>query len=379
MLPSWADRSWVSPPGSAWLVRVSRVTVFEQRAAEDLGGTGLGVDLELLGATTGVDPQAAGAAPALPVINEGYRHTTAWLALYRWLRAVAGSTDLLVVREMARIEEVSQNDDVARLVGADVQGSASIIVGADGYRSLVRRAIAPNNPHAKYAGFILWRALVDEALLPRELLTQESLGGGLGSDAKTARLVIYRVPGPAGEIIPGRRSITFAWYDATRTCWLRQHGFLTGGEILGSVPNSAIDEELRSELLSLALTRWRGAAREILAVAIKSELLFGTPLVEYMPERVSRGRLAIVGDAAHVASPMVGAGLSYGLMDGAALIAAVSDAGGTAGRAGSEVLRRYERERLNSNRALVHESLAQTRALLARVGDPTPAAPALVH
>ena len=58
--------------------------------------------------------------------------------------------------------------------------------------------------------------------------------------------------------------------------------------------------------------------------------------------------VGIVGDAAHVASPMVGAGFSSGLEDGAALCTAVIRAGGAAGRAGVQALRLYNETRLRS-------------------------------
>ena len=92
-----------------------------------------------------------------------------------------------------------------------------------------------------------------------------------------------------------------AWYDASRTQWLRDGGYLVGEEVLGSVPPTAIDDELRAELLALAVTRWHGAAREIITSAIERKVIFGTPLAEYLPERLVAGRLGIVGDVAHVA------------------------------------------------------------------------------
>jgi FAD binding domain len=56
-------------------------------------------------------------------------------------------------------------------------------------------------------------------------------------------------------------------------------------------------------------------------------VIFGTPLAEYLPETLISGRVGLVGDAAHVASPMVGAGFASGLEDGTAFIAAVSRSG----------------------------------------------------
>jgi 2-polyprenyl-6-methoxyphenol hydroxylase-like FAD-dependent oxidoreductase len=40
------------------------------------------------------------------------------------------------------------------------------VVGADGYRSMVRRTVAPDQPDATFAGYMLWRGLTDEADLP---------------------------------------------------------------------------------------------------------------------------------------------------------------------------------------------------------------------
>jgi 2-polyprenyl-6-methoxyphenol hydroxylase-like FAD-dependent oxidoreductase len=340
------------------------VNVFEQNTGEERGGSGLGVDRDLITDTTGVDCSADGITLALPVVNEGHRDTSTWLAIYRWLRAVADATEGLSVHESARVDLLSADDGAAHLSGPSLKASADVIIGADGYRSVVRRAVWPARPFAPYGGFLIWRALVEESWVPARLLDQRSLGGGRSPHPETARLVVYRVPGPNGETSRGKRSITLAWYDASRTQWLQDHGYLVGEEVLGSVPPTAIDDGLRGELLGLAATRWHGAAREIITSAIERKVIFGTPLAEYLPERLAAGRFAILGDAAHVASPMVGAGFSSGLLDGAAFIDAVSRSGGTIADAGTRALLRYNDARLTPNRSRVLESLATTRELL---------------
>jgi 2-polyprenyl-6-methoxyphenol hydroxylase-like FAD-dependent oxidoreductase len=111
-------------------------------------------------------------------------------------------------------------------------------------------------------------------------------------------------------------------------------------------------------------SRWQGAAREVVVSAIERRVIFGTPLAEYLPERLISGRLGMVGDAAHVASPMVGAGFSSGLEDGTAFVAAVGRSGGTDGQAGIQALRLYDEVRLAPNRSRVLASLTQTRDIL---------------
>jgi 2-polyprenyl-6-methoxyphenol hydroxylase-like FAD-dependent oxidoreductase len=344
------------------------VQIFEQFSGEERGGTGLGVERDLISRLTGTDATVDGVTPELPVVNEGYRDTSTWLAIYRWLRAVADTTAGLEIHEAARIDRIQSMSDTTRFTGSKVDASASVVVGADGYRSVVRASVSPEHPFAPYGGFLIWRALVNEAWLPAALLRHGSLGGGRLPYKNTARLVIYRVPGPNGETSPGERAITLAWYDASRTDWLREHGFLVGREVMGSVPASAIDAELHTELRALAATRWRGVAAQIISTALDHQVLFGTPLAQYLPERLTRGRVGIVGDAAHVASPMVGAGFASGLEDGLAFVSAIRRTGGTAGPRGAQALQLYDETRLEPNRQRVLESLASTQQLLRSAG-----------
>jgi 2-polyprenyl-6-methoxyphenol hydroxylase-like FAD-dependent oxidoreductase len=343
------------------------VDVFEQNTGEERGGTALGVDRGLITETTGVDARIDGITPALPVVDEGYREVSTWLAIYRWLRAVADATKGLTLHESARVELISSADHRAHLSGPNVDAVADVLIGADGYRSVVRRAVSPQRPFAPYGGFLIWRALVEESWLSKQTVAKSSLGGGRSPHPESARLVVYRVPGPNGETSRGKHLITLAWYDASRTQWLRDRGSLVGDEVMGSILPAAVDDELRSELLAIVAKRWQGAACEILTAAIEHKVIFGTPLAEYLPDTLVAGRLGLVGDAAHVASPMVGAGFASGLEDGTAFIAAVSRSGGTVGQAGLQALRRYNELRLAPNRSRVLESLAETRTLLRSV------------
>jgi 2-polyprenyl-6-methoxyphenol hydroxylase-like FAD-dependent oxidoreductase len=328
-----------------------------------IAGVAAGISIEMIGSRPRID----GITPALPVVDEGYREVSTWLAIYRWLRAIADTTEGLSLHESARVDLISSDDHRAHLSGPNVDTAADVLIGADGYRSVVRRAVSPTRPFAPYGGFLIWRALVEESWLSKQTVANSSLGGGRSPHSEAARLVVYRVPGPNGATSPGKHSITLAWYDASRTQWLRDRGYLVGDEVMGSILPAVVDDELRAELLAIVAKRWRGPAREIITAAIEHKVIFGTPLAEYLPETLVAGRLGLVGDAAHVASPMVGAGFASGLEDGTAFIAAVSRSGGTVAQAGLQALRRYDELRLAPNRSRVLESLAETRALLRSV------------
>jgi 2-polyprenyl-6-methoxyphenol hydroxylase-like FAD-dependent oxidoreductase len=41
-----------------------------------------------------------------------------------------------------------------------------VLIGADGHRSIVRAAVAPEHPDATFAGYVLWISIADERTLP---------------------------------------------------------------------------------------------------------------------------------------------------------------------------------------------------------------------
>jgi len=119
------------------------VRVFEQSEGHALGGDSLTVDLDLLAATTGYDPRAT---PALPVVP-AYRDLTTWAALYGWLRGRVSDTPGIVIEGGRRATSIVEVDGSVSIAFAEGhQQTASVVIGADGYRSINRRAIAPEAP-----------------------------------------------------------------------------------------------------------------------------------------------------------------------------------------------------------------------------------------
>jgi 2-polyprenyl-6-methoxyphenol hydroxylase-like FAD-dependent oxidoreductase len=91
--------------------------------------------------------------------------------------------------------------------------------------------------------------------------------------------------------------------------------------------------------------------------------VFGTPIVHYKPSRLVTGRVALAGDAAHAASPMVGGGFRQGLYDVRALTQAMTAAGSPAEVPGA--LARYQQARLAAAIQHVARSEQATAAYLA--------------
>lgn len=292
--------------------------------------------------------------PVVPAYRD--RDLTTWPALYSWLHDRAAGTAGIVLDEGNAVTSITDLGDQARISVADgTERVADAVIGADGYHSIVRRTIAPDAPHARYAGYIVWRGLVDERTLTRP--APWSSNGGLWIEYVGGyRLVAAVLPGRDGSVQAGQRQITFAWFDVHQEELLRRTGCLTAdGYIVRTLGRGMIDEEARARLGALIPQLWPTTWAEAVAVGVRSgDALSGAPIAEYRPERIARGALAIVGDAAHVVSPMTGRGFATGVEDAAVLAAMLADR--RANEPVSIALARYEVARLPFVRALVTSS-----------------------
>lgn len=328
------------------------VHVIERSARRVHGGDSLSIDLDMLAATVDHDPRAH---PILPVVP-AYRDLTTWPALYSWLRDRAAGTPGITLEENRAVTSVTDLGDRVQLSFSDgTQRAADAVIGADGYNSIVRRTIAPEAPLARYAGYVVWRGLIDEQALTHPV-SWPSNGGLWIEFVDGYRLVAAALPGRDGSMEIGRRQVTFAWFDVHREELLRRTNCLTAdGYIVGTLGRGTIEEDIRAELIALIPQLWPQTWAEAVTVGVRSAtVLSGAPIAEYKPERLARGALAIVGDAAHVVSPMTGRGFATGVEDAAVLARMLVDR--RADEPVTTALARYEAARLPFVRGLVTHS-----------------------
>jgi 2-polyprenyl-6-methoxyphenol hydroxylase-like FAD-dependent oxidoreductase len=334
-----------------------RVTIIERATGEPPGGAGLGLDRRLLGQVTGVN------AALIPVVS-GNRDSAAWAIVRQFLLDVARRTpgvEFIESTTVSGVRDLGEDGQVALDTTAGVF-AADLAVGADGVYSVTRRFVAPGHPDASYAGYMLWRGLVSEADVPGGL---GSLGGSLEVHAAPgAQLVVYAVPGPDGRTDRGGRRVSYAWYDASRTRLLRETGCVVGETVTGTLRGDQIPAALIDELDRLARRYWPSPWGACIGWGVTHGEVFGTPVGEYLPERLTRDRVVLVGDAAHVATPMTGAGFQNALLDVAALAGALGSAAADGVQAG---LRQYESERLPGARRLVSSGMSWGRSYLSSI------------
>jgi len=326
------------------------VRVVERSRGHLHGGDSLSIDRAKLAATVGHD---LGAHPRLPVVR-AYRDRdlTTWPALYSWLHDRVVATSGIVLEEGRAVTSITDHDGRASIAFADgTEHLADAVIGADGYHSIVRRMISPDARHARYAGYLAWRGLVDERTLSRPIARSSNEGLWI-EYVDGYRLVAAVLPGRDGSVRVGERQITFAWFDVHQEELLRRTGCLTAdGDVVRTLGRGMIDEDVRAELGARIPQLWPAMWAEAVAVGVRSlDVLSGAPIAEYEPERLARGALAIVGDAAHVVSPMTGSGFATGVEDAAVLAELLAD------QPVGVALKRYETARLGFVRALVTHS-----------------------
>jgi salicylate hydroxylase len=214
-------------------------------------------------------------------------------ALSRALLAAAGPAN---VRFGARCVGVRDDGDGVLLRFADgSQRRAGAVIGADGLHSIVRGAV--HQDAVRYSGHTVYRAV-----LPAERA---------GRLATPPRVVVW--------LGPGRHCVTYP-VDGGRSLNL----VATAPE---PAPPTAVREVAGSDLLA-AYSGWHPAVRGLLAVAGRFDHhgLFDRPALPSW----HRGRVVLLGDAAHPMLPFIAQGAAQAIEDADVLAAHLGEPGGSA-------------------------------------------------
>jgi 2-polyprenyl-6-methoxyphenol hydroxylase-like FAD-dependent oxidoreductase len=269
------------------------------------------------------------------------RTMSSWGRLYRALRDRLPPASYRLGAALERIEQ--DGEGVTAVLAGGARERGDLLVAADGLRSTAREQLLPA-AQPRYAGYVAWRATLEESEVPPDIHAQifERYTFCL---PEGELLLAYPVPGRDNETRPGRRACNIVWYRPTDADALAELCTDASGRCHGS---SIAPPSIRPHVTAAM----RAAARELLAPQI-AELLararqpFFQPILDLESPRMALGRVALVGDAAFVARPHVGAGVTKAALDAASLADAVAGGGLAPG------LARFEREQLPFGRGLV--------------------------
>ena len=294
-----------------------KVTILERASDERRSGAALQVD-------SGETDISTTAKYLRRLTSGGNKSIEAWSSIETRLRSVAQANSQIDLRYNTRIQSVKQDDEAAWVISDKGETfSGDVLVGADGYRSIVRRHVASHHPDATFAGYLIWVALVDEQNIPKQYRLGPNPGvampNGIGDF-----LLGSHVAGADGSCTIGQRRLGWAWYDNTENNLLRQLGCVKGNVVQHSLRGTDIPAETLDNLSKKATERWSQPWLAAIQHSIETRNLIATPIAEYVPEVLVKGRIALVGDAAHLPTPLTASGFNASLEDAATLADCIS-------------------------------------------------------
>ena len=271
---------------------------------------------------------------------------SAWARMYRLLKDALPAAQYRYGMELARVDQ-----DERWVTALFADGSverADLLVAADGVRSTVRRQLWPH-VEPRYAGYVAWRGLLDEAAFPPSI--RDELFEYYAFCLPPGEIMLsYPVPGRDNDTTRGRRGYNHIWYrpvDAEhelRALCTDEKGVCHGTAIPPPLIRAEVVAAMRADARALL-------APQIATLVEITEQPFFQAIFDLESLHTVAGRIALVGDAAFVARPHVGMGVTKAALDVECLADALTRAATV-----EQALLEYERRQRPFGAALVAQA-----------------------
>jgi len=242
------------------------------------------------------------------------QYSTSWSLLYNLLRESFPAQHFHAGRNVSEI--VQDTSKAVAILDDGTRYEADLLIGADGMRSVVRRALFPH-VQPRYLGYLAWRGMLEERHATPEFV--ESCFASLNfSFPKGEELIGYPVAGSNGTVEVGQRRFNIMWYrPVSPGAELRD--MFTGTDGVHhetGIPPSLVRPELIAAMKEEACCLFPPVFANVIA---RMDGMFVQAIYDLESDLMGRGRVAIIGDAAFVARPHCGAGVSKAADDAASL------------------------------------------------------------
>jgi len=208
---------------------------------------------------------------------------------------------------------------------------ARAVIAADGIHSVVRRAFFPDEGPARFSGRMLWRATTEAA----PFLTGRSM---IQAGHQNQKFVCYpisrRLADRGRALVNWIAELTVPGTTPPRQDWSRR-----------------VDPSVFRE----PFAGWRFPWLDVPALIDGADAVYEYPMVDRDPlPHWTRGRVTLLGDAAHPMYPIGSNGASQAILDAESIARALADAGfGRASPDPTDAFSRYEAERREATGRIV--------------------------
>ncbi len=234
---------------------------------------------------------------------------TSWDRIHSLLRASHPNEHHHLGRSAIGFRQ-EQNKAVA-ILDDKTEFEADLVIGADGFGSKIRAQMLPDIKPVS-SGYVVWRALANESDLSEEVCSD--VFKTFGFFVPTGSQIIgYPIAGPGNDLREGHRRYNFVWYIGVEQAELKDMLTDDNGKYYSvSIPPPLVREDV--------MKRFTKTARHILPanfaeILEKSEMPFFTPIYDHHSPVMGTGNVGLVGDAACVARPHVGMGVTKAACD----------------------------------------------------------------
>lgn len=228
---------------------------------------------------------------------------TSWSRLLGYLKQALPADRYHLDEEVTHLQPGSDTALAQASFASGKSLSADLVVAADGLKSSVRRQLQVPFRQV-YAGYVAWRAVCDLSVLSAS--TRGLMGDTfLFSQEQGEQILTYPIAGPqqAEQVL-----VNLVWYRRTTEPQLRD--LLTDDQGVwhsDGIPPQRIRRAHIDKMRSDANTLFHASWAEHLE---KSDSIILQPIFDSEIETMAVGRVAFIGDAAFVARPHVGQGVT---------------------------------------------------------------------
>lgn len=271
------------------------------------------------------------------------QYTTSWGLLYNLLRDAFPRQHFHTGRNVVKV--LQDQNSVAAMTEDGTRFEADLLIGADGMRSTVRRELFPET-QPRYVGYIAWRGMLEERHVTPDFVEKCFSSFNFCFPAGE-ELIGYPVAGADSSVEVGQRRFNIMWYRPV-TPGKDLQAMLVGSDGVfyeNGVPPLLVRPELVAAMKADAERAFPPMFANLIA---QMEGMFFQAIYDLESEQIGTGKAAVIGDAAFVARPHCGAGVSKAAADAVSLADALARSSSV-----EEAIQAFSAERVPEGKAAV--------------------------